>query len=208
VGFFDYLSKKVFESAERIRTYWYVIEGIDFVPNRLPNDERLLIRKLVKYPETGKRIRGLKGVELARELVKIRGEFDTNKEKMRKRCEGWNKTQDGISNRSDAIEFRRSGFIPYFVLTEKFGHEKAVDVKLATDLITLKDIYDIAVIVSGDQDFVPAVQVIKDVGKRVVNIAFKDKDQQLLPGGAWRLQKATDKMIAVPFEEFEPFIFV
>ena len=67
-----------------------------------------------------------------------------------------------------------------------------MDVKLATDLIVLRDIYDVAVIVSGDQDYVPAVQVVKDSGKRVINVAFKTKNNALLPGGAARLSQATD----------------
>ncbi len=204
--FFDYLTNKVYKESERIRTYWYVIEGIDYVPHLLPSNEGKFKDLLLKFPITGKRVKSLDGEELKTELEKIKKEFEEDKENMRKRCDEWIKIQDGISNRCDAIEFRRAGFIPYFLTTKQFGHEKAVDVKLAIDLITLKDIYDIAVIVSGDQDFVPAVQLIKDLGKRVVNIAFQDEKGNLLPGGAWRLQKVTDKMFSIPYNEFEKFL--
>lgn len=95
---------------------------------------------------------------------------------------------DGISTTHKAIEFRRAGSINCNLFqNNKFGSEKAVDVKLATDIITLRDIYDIAAIVSGDQDYVPAVEVIKDSGKRVVNAAFETQNGRLLPGGARRL---------------------
>jgi len=52
--------------------------------------------------------------------------------------------------------------------------EKGVDVMLATDLIThaYKDHYDTAIVVSGDADFYPALQAVKDVGKHIEVAAF------------------------------------
>ena len=52
--------------------------------------------------------------------------------------------------------------------------EKGVDVMLATDLIThaYKDHYDTAIVVSGDADFYPALQAVKDFGKHVEIAAF------------------------------------
>ena len=66
---------------------------------------------------------------------------------------------------------------------KSLGREKAVDVKLTSDMITLQGIYDIAIIVSGDQDYVPAAEVLKDCGKRVINVAFRTRSGKLLPGG-------------------------
>ena len=52
--------------------------------------------------------------------------------------------------------------------------EKGVDVMLATDLVTnaYKDHYDTAIVVSGDADFYPALQAVKDVGKHIEVAAF------------------------------------
>jgi len=52
--------------------------------------------------------------------------------------------------------------------------EKGVDVMLATDLVTnaYNDHYDTAVVVSGDADFYPALQAVKDVGKHIEVAAF------------------------------------
>jgi uncharacterized LabA/DUF88 family protein len=52
--------------------------------------------------------------------------------------------------------------------------EKGVDVMLAVDLVThaYEDHYDSAIIVSGDADFYPALQAVKDVGKQVEVAAF------------------------------------
>lgn len=52
--------------------------------------------------------------------------------------------------------------------------EKGVDVMIATDLIkhAYEDHYDVAILVSGDADFYPAMQAVKDVGKRIEVAAF------------------------------------
>jgi uncharacterized LabA/DUF88 family protein len=100
-----------------------------------------------------------------------------------RRFKGWQVLQDGIAKKHRAIEFRRAGAIRYNLFDKQLGNEKAVDVMLATDLITLKSIYDLAIIVSGDQDYVPAVKSVKDAGKTVVNVAFLTKRNRLLPGG-------------------------
>jgi uncharacterized LabA/DUF88 family protein len=86
------------------------------------------------------------------------------------------------------------------------GQEKCVDTKLSLDLVLLRDIYDVAIIVSGDQDYVPAVQAIKDSGKRVVNVAFETRGGQLLPNGAWRLNVVTDRQMALPHADLAPFL--
>ncbi|MEX2378969.1 MAG: NYN domain-containing protein [Dehalococcoidia bacterium] len=53
--------------------------------------------------------------------------------------------------------------------------EKGVDVMLATDFVTkaFRDQYDTAIIVSGDGDFYPAIQAVKDAGKHVEVAAFE-----------------------------------
>lgn len=53
--------------------------------------------------------------------------------------------------------------------------EKGVDVLLATDMVSLafRDAYDTAILVSGDSDYVPVVEEIQELGKRVENVSFK-----------------------------------
>ena len=48
-------------------------------------------------------------------------------------------------------------------------YEKGVDIQLATDMIThsYKNNYDVAILVAGDNDFVGALQAVKDNGKNV-----------------------------------------
>ncbi len=55
--------------------------------------------------------------------------------------------------------------------------EKGVDVQLAVDLVRFgaKLNYEVAIIVSGDGDYSPAVEAVKDMGLNVVNAFFPDE---------------------------------
>jgi hypothetical protein len=60
-----------------------------------------------------------------------------------------------------------------------------------------------SIIVSGDQDYVPAVQALKDCGKTVINATFRTRDGKLLPGGALRLNQATDRNLEIPYNKLK-----
>jgi hypothetical protein len=47
--------------------------------------------------------------------------------------------------RHEKIEFRRAGGISYNLFDRQMGKEKAVDVDLGTDMLDLREIYDVAV---------------------------------------------------------------
>jgi uncharacterized LabA/DUF88 family protein len=51
---------------------------------------------------------------------------------------------------------------------------KGDDIYLAVDLVSgaYEDLYDTALIVSGDEDFVPAIRKVQKLGKKVENIFF------------------------------------
>lgn len=59
---------------------------------------------------------------------------------------------------------------------------KGDDVYLATDLISgaYENLYDTALIVSGDEDFVPAIKKVQKLGKKVENIYFKSTSSNYL----------------------------
>jgi uncharacterized LabA/DUF88 family protein len=65
--------------------------------------------------------------------------------------------------------------------------EKGVDIMLATDLLRLAwdDLYDVAILVSGDGDFSYAVQTVKNMGKHVEIAAFPSNL-------SWDLAQAAD----------------
>jgi len=72
-------------------------------------------------------------------------------------------------------------------------YEKGVDILLATDMIThsFKNNYDVAVLVAGDNDYVSAIQAVKDNGKNV-EVALFGKEQSSI-----QLRKVADKVTAV-----------
>jgi uncharacterized LabA/DUF88 family protein len=72
-------------------------------------------------------------------------------------------------------------------------YEKGVDILLATDMIThgYKNNYDTAILVAGDNDFVPAIQAVKDNGKNM-EVALFGKERTSL-----QLRKVSDKVITI-----------
>jgi uncharacterized LabA/DUF88 family protein len=58
----------------------------------------------------------------------------------------------------------------------KGKRSKRVDVSLATDMLTHahRDNYDLAILIAGDEDYVPLVQAVMSEGKRVAVWFFKD----------------------------------
>ena len=70
--------------------------------------------------------------------------------------------------------------------------QKGVDVELACDMVLFakQDLYDVAILVSGDGDFIPAVERIKDMGKIVEVASFSDEicgELRLLSDRFWNL---------------------
>ncbi len=59
--------------------------------------------------------------------------------------------------------------------------EKGVDAALVTDLLSLawQRAYDVAVLVSGDADYIPAVEYVQSQGLKVVNAAWASKGHEL-----------------------------
>ena len=81
----------------------------------------------------------------------------------------------------------------YYVIKED-------DIHLASDMIkgAFKNYYDIAILVSGDGDFVPAIKVVQEEGKQVENIYFK---QSL----SWNLKQTCNKSKRLTKEILDKF---
>jgi len=146
-------ASSVTETWERLRAYWYLISSLEFYPYSFPKDDDPKLQRLLsRHVPYSKELSKLKGEALAKRMKQIVEQLLGERSKMRRRFDGWGNLQRGIATRYRSIEFRRAGTICYNLFDRTLGPEKAVDVKLASDLIVLKDIYDVALIVSGDQD--------------------------------------------------------
>jgi uncharacterized LabA/DUF88 family protein len=184
--------------CELLRTYWYVVENVDCRPYKIPHTwadkERFLSRWY------GDRIRACSTLDGRREvLLAIEQEIEKSRRAIEKRARGWREVQSMIENNNDQLEFRRSGSITYDLVTSQFGVEKGVDTQLTTDLITLSDVFDAAIIFSGDADYLPPVAAVKMKGKLVYSVSFLDETGRQLPGGARRLSNAVDSRADLEF---------
>ncbi|MFH0913879.1 MAG: NYN domain-containing protein [Chloroflexota bacterium] len=72
-------------------------------------------------------------------------------------------------------------------------YEKGVDVQLAVDMLThaFKNNYDVAILVAGDNDYVGAIQAVKDNGKHV-EVALFGKERT-----SRQLREVADKIIVI-----------
>ena len=95
--------------------------------------------------------------------------------------------------------------VPY--LTLKLGRlesrgpvqvEKGVDIVIAVDLLRFahSHVYDMAIIVSGDSDFVPAVEAVQDLGKHVEMACSHSGRSDLLRKTRDRIIEITEDLLA------------
>jgi len=77
---------------------------------------------------------------------------------------------------------------------------KEDDIHLAVDMVRLayKNIYDTAILVSSDGDFVPAVLAVQETGKEVENIGFETKF-------SYHLKQKCDRFIKLKKDDVEVF---
>ena len=231
-GFFRHLVGEIraggLADARLAGAYWYVVGAVDFrpaIPSPALNPqtgalehrpEKLAawrarnldgVRQLAEFDRAQKRPAGLS--DAPEGTPGILRELRSRRAKMEGRFRGFGVVQNAIA-RDHQVVFRRSGGIRYDLFADPsraFGEEKTTDVNLAVDMVMLKDQYDIAVVVSGDQDFVPAVAAVQELGRKVVNVSFKRRSGGLLPNGAWRLNRAADQSVKVEYEDFRRFLF-
>lgn len=90
--------------------------------------------------------------------------------------------------------------------SNEFGEqrEKQVDVYLATQVVALayENAYDIAIIVSGDEDYVPAIEIVQQKGKIVLVVSSMALLSDLL-------RKKADRVILIDNEgnlNYEQFL--
>lgn len=207
-GLFDSIATDAY-NAERLRVYWYTVPKVIFRPDALFDSDKFKTRN------DGVRVNALEEVvrkygspEQIADIQNTCRHLCERQKVMQARFDGWKKQEDGIALSNEGIEFRRAGTVKFNLLRECFENEKEIDVKLAVDLLELRDIYDVAILISGDQDFVPAIKVVKDSGKRVVNVNFRKRSGTVLSGGAYALNVFADKTLNLPYARlrqwFEP----
>jgi uncharacterized LabA/DUF88 family protein len=85
--------------------------------------------------------------------------------------------------------------------------EKKVDVQIAVDMVMLasRDAFDVAILCSGDSDFVPAVRAVMDLGKEVYVAGFDSSSSEELVRSSLGHIKL-DNIKEIQFNPPEPLI--
>ncbi len=75
---------------------------------------------------------------------------------------------------------------------------KEDDIHIAVDLVKLayNDAYDTAILISSDGDFVPAIKAVKETGKKVENVGFKNKF-------SWHLKQTCDRFFSLSKKDLD-----
>jgi uncharacterized LabA/DUF88 family protein len=210
--FFDWIvSAAATDNCRRLRTYWFVTEAIDCHPYGLTqlSDAANVARvtaALRRRDHVQHQLKGLNDIERADRIQRITADLQKSQLQIESKFHQWISIQNGIAIKERAIEFRRAGAISFDLIDRRFGRDKAVDVRLACDMLMLRESYDTAIIISGDQDYVPAAQILKDSGKTVINVAFQRRSGKMLPGGARRLNIVTDSSLIVPYNTLRAYM--
>jgi uncharacterized LabA/DUF88 family protein len=80
------------------------------------------------------------------------------------------------------------------IIQNREGHriEKGVDVLMAADMVyyAARDFYDVAVVLTEDQDFSPAMNLVKELGKQVELAVFPDAQSR-------EMIRAADKVVGL-----------
>lgn len=199
------------ENSILTRAYIYSAKEFLFVPDREILDDFEKYKKFF--------LQKRKDAEIVRQIKK---EIQSNGkslilENLHKECKqkteniseyflALQKLKHKICTENSKIEFSKFGEIRYDIINCEYKSEKGVDVNLAVDMIRLSDIYDICILVSGDQDFIPAVQLIKDKGKNVYIPEFIMRNKTVVHAVSPKLKECVDGCIKIPFLSAEKFL--
>lgn len=148
-------------------------------------DYRMDWKKL--SPLLGKMTSELLGEQITFEETRVYMSYDSRKESD-KRLKNWaTNVLDRFPGVSVTLRERKQKKIPYcqnchneIPECPNCGHrivrtiEKGIDTAIVTDLVTLawEEAWDVAVLLSSDRDFIPAVELLAVKGYRVINAHF------------------------------------
>jgi hypothetical protein len=110
--------------------------------------------------------------------------------------EALRKNHQAIARIAGDLEFVSAGSRKYkFDKDPKnaWAGEKGVDVAMAVDMLRKTPIYDLAIVLTRDADFIPAINAVKDVGRIVVVPRFTDPQGKLIIETPEELLVAADR---------------
>jgi uncharacterized LabA/DUF88 family protein len=194
--------------ATEFSVRWYVIDELDFHPYAdWENESWEDLRRMLPEGEFRDQFRRKTSEKGRRNVLeRFRKLCMQSQHEMEKRLAQWHEMQNAISTRHPFVRFYRPGWQPCYLPDRKLGREKGIDIGLAVDLVRKQPDYDLAVLFSGDGDYVPAVNVIHNSGKKVALMEFEFRSGEALRGTSRRLRARADVMVDVPFDDLTRFL--
>ena len=97
----------------------------------------------------------------------LRKWYDAKKQTL----DGMKRFHHGVQSSTDLIDILEIGHwkVDFF---SRSCEEKGLDTRLAVDMIALEENYEVAIVVSGDADSIPSIDLMKRRGKHVGAIEF------------------------------------
>jgi uncharacterized LabA/DUF88 family protein len=119
-------------------------------------------------------------------------------EERSRRVEGFRRFYHGVRTNSDFIDIIECAHWKVDMLHQSVD-EKGLDTRLAVDMVTLIDTYDVAILVSGDADNIPSLDYVKQRGKQVgvVELLAGYPPEKKSPHASSRLKVKADFVVQV-----------
>jgi uncharacterized LabA/DUF88 family protein len=162
------------------RIYWYQVSSIDswnlddaqaqaFLHERFDANTHFK----AKYMEAARKTMvgqtqaavALKAWSLC--FAELRDWYDSKKRIL----DGMRRFHYGVQSSTDLIDILEIGHWKVDFFTQSL-EEKGLDTRLAVDMIALEQNYDVAIVVSGDADSIPSIDLMKRRGKHVGAVEF------------------------------------
>jgi uncharacterized LabA/DUF88 family protein len=166
--------------ARLVRVLWYAVGDLDHWDLNDARVQATLREAFDKDREmrssfmalAGQKLQGASQSEVAKEAWAMC--FQAIREWYEKRCDlvdGFRRFYHSIRSTTDFIDVIECAHWKLDVLRRETA-EKGLDTRLAVDMVTLVDSYDVAILLSGDADNIPSLDYVKARGKQVGVVEF------------------------------------
>jgi uncharacterized LabA/DUF88 family protein len=162
------------------RVYWYQVGSIDVWDLNDAQAQAALRERFDRNKELKSRYMEFAGKTMEKKdqaAVALKAWslcFDETREwyeAKKKTLEGMKRFHHGVQRSTDIIDILEIGHWKVDLLEHSL-YEKGLDTRLAVDMVALEHNYDVAIVVSGDADSIPSIDLVKRRGKHVGAVEF------------------------------------